>query len=83
MVLIVKASLFIFVGFAYQIVNGQTLATAWGIPPKIWNRWDGPHYLDIAQRGDQVSGAVNRVLLVFYPLYPRRFVPSRRYFATH
>lgn len=68
MVLIVKASLFIFVGFAYQIVNGQTLATAWAYL-EIWNRWDGPHYLDIAQRGYQASGA-DRVLLVFYPLYP-------------
>jgi Gpi18-like mannosyltransferase len=68
MVLIVKASLFIFVGLAYQIVNSQPLATAWAYL-EIWNRWDGPHYLDIAQRGYQASGA-DRVLLVFYPLYP-------------
>ena len=68
MVLIVKPLLFVFGGLAYQIVNSQPLATGWDYL-EIWNRWDGPHYLDIAGRGYQAVGE-ERLLLVFYPLYP-------------
>jgi hypothetical protein len=35
----------------------------------IWNRWDAPHYLDLAQYGYQSYGE-QRLFLVFYPLYP-------------
>ena len=65
MVLIVKVLLFIFGGVAYQIVNNQPLATTWAYL-EIWNRWDGPHYLDIAEHGYHTD----RLFLVFYPLYP-------------
>jgi Gpi18-like mannosyltransferase len=35
----------------------------------IWNRWDAPHYLDIARMG-YVSGGVEARWIVFFPLYP-------------
>jgi Dolichyl-phosphate-mannose-protein mannosyltransferase len=35
----------------------------------VWNRWDGPHYLDIARHGYRATGE-NGFMLVFYPLYP-------------
>ena len=36
-----------------------------------WNRWDGPHYLDIAQKG--YANCIEdgqHLFLVFFPLYP-------------
>jgi len=36
---------------------------------ELWNRWDAPHYLDIARDGYQVQGDP-RYFIVFYPLYP-------------
>ena len=68
MVLVIKAIVFIFGGLAYHIVNNQPLHSV-GEFFGIWNRWDGPHYLDIAEHGYQATGE-NRILLVFYPLYP-------------
>ncbi|HEX8150422.1 MAG TPA: hypothetical protein VF591_24780 [Pyrinomonadaceae bacterium] len=35
----------------------------------IWNRWDAPHYLDIARMG-YVSAGVEARWIVFFPLYP-------------
>lgn len=35
----------------------------------IWNRWDAPHYLDIARAG-YVSQGVESRWIVFFPLYP-------------
>ena len=38
---------------------------------ETWNRWDSPHYIDIAEKG--YSGAIENgqhLFLVFYPLYP-------------
>jgi 4-amino-4-deoxy-L-arabinose transferase-like glycosyltransferase len=35
----------------------------------LWNRWDAPHYLDIARAGYVAEGVEAR-WIVFYPLYP-------------
>lgn len=35
----------------------------------IWNRWDAPHYLDLARTGYVTKGVEAR-WIVFYPLYP-------------
>ena len=35
----------------------------------VWNRWDAPHYLFIAQHGYAPTGE-ERLFLVFFPLYP-------------
>ena len=35
----------------------------------IWNHWDAPHYLSLAEHGYQSTGQ-QRYLLVFFPLFP-------------
>jgi hypothetical protein len=35
----------------------------------IWNRWDAPHYLDIARMGYVAEGLESR-WIVYFPLYP-------------
>jgi hypothetical protein len=35
----------------------------------VWNRWDAPHYLFVAQHGYAPTGE-GRLFLVFFPLYP-------------
>ena len=69
MVFIVKALLLVFGGLAYQIVNHQPLVFSAGAYLEIWNRWDGPQYLNIVQHGYRSSGE-DRLRLVFYQLYP-------------
>lgn len=68
MVLIIKAAVLIFGGFSVQITSGERVRT---LPDllAIWNRWDGPQYLLIAQHGYGTAGA-QRLALVFFPLYP-------------
>lgn len=67
-ILAVKALLFLFASWAYQISNNQPFA---GLMQrlKIWDRWDAPHYLDLARNGYQAADE-ERFRLVFYPLYP-------------
>jgi len=36
---------------------------------ELWNRWDSPHYLDIAEKGYTDVGE-SRLFIVFFPLYP-------------
>lgn len=68
MVLTVKVLLLVFAAQAYQVLSNQPLKSfyAW---LEIWNRWDAPHYLDIARDGYVTTGVASR-WLVFYPLYP-------------
>src|SRR4051812_17071225 len=47
-VLGVKALVFIFAAQAYGIVKNERLEFPMGWL-SIWNRWDAPHYLDIAR----------------------------------
>ncbi len=35
----------------------------------VWNRWDAPHYLDLARHGYGGEGE-RRLFIVFFPLYP-------------
>lgn len=67
-ILTVKALLFLFASWAYQISSNQSFA---GLMArlKIWDRWDAPHYLDLARNGYQAADE-ERFRLVFYPLYP-------------
>ncbi len=34
-----------------------------------WNKWDGPHYIEIAKSG-YVNSGENRVFIAFFPFYP-------------
>lgn len=66
--LLVKVSLLGFGAIAYQILANQALP-GWYAGLEIWNRWDAPHYVNIAHHGYQAEGELRR-LLVFFPLFP-------------
>src|ERR1700737_1170858 len=68
MVLIVKAMVLIYGVLSFQITMGERVRTLTHLL-SIWNRWDGPQYLLIAQHGYGVAGD-QRLALVFFPLYP-------------
>lgn len=54
----------------YGVVSFAVLQNQWpGGSLELWNRWDAPHYLDIARQG-YVSTGVESRWIVFYPLYP-------------
>ena len=68
MVLVIKAMVLVFGALAFQIANGERVRTLTQLL-SIWNRWDGPQYLLIAQHGYAASGD-QRLALAFFPLYP-------------
>ncbi len=60
-----KALLVVYGAAAFTVLQNQ-----WpGGWLEIWNRWDAPHYLDIARQGYVSTGEESR-WIVFYPLYP-------------
>jgi hypothetical protein len=68
LVLAIKSLLLAFGAMAYAIIADKRVAgplAALG----LWNRWDAPHYLNIARNGYQATGE-DRFLIVFFPLYP-------------
>jgi hypothetical protein len=67
-VLAVKALILLFGAQAYTITTDRLLPSPRGWL-EIWNRWDAPHYLDLARAGYVAEGAESR-WIVFYPLYP-------------
>lgn len=68
MVLVVKAAVLIFGALAFQVSDDERVRTLTGLL-SIWNRWDGPQYLLIAQHGYAAAGD-QRLALAFFPLYP-------------
>jgi hypothetical protein len=68
MVLIIKGVVLVFGALAFQVNDGERVRTLAQLL-SIWNRWDGPQYLLIAQHGYAASGD-QRLALAFYPLYP-------------
>jgi Gpi18-like mannosyltransferase len=68
MILVIKAALLIFGAMALQVSNGERVRTFTQLL-SIWNRWDGPQYLLIAQHGYAATGD-QRLALAFFPLYP-------------
>lgn len=52
----------------YQIITDTALPTVHAALD-VWNLWDAPHYLDLAQYGYGLGGERGN-WLVFYPLYP-------------
>ena len=63
--LAIKA-LILFYGATAFTVLGDERPDGW---LAIWNRWDAPHYLDLARAG-YVSTGVESRWIVFYPFYP-------------
>ena len=68
MVLAIKALVLIFGAMAFQIGTGQRV-NGFKDLLAIWNRWDGPQYLLIAEHGYAPTGD-QRLALAFFPLYP-------------
>ncbi|MDT7778287.1 MAG: hypothetical protein QOC99_799 [Acidobacteriota bacterium] len=68
LVLCVKALVLLFGVQAYVVSKNERLGSFYDWL-SIWNRWDAPHYLDIARMG-YVSEGVEARWIVFYPLYP-------------
>jgi Gpi18-like mannosyltransferase len=68
LVLAVKALLFVYGVQAYVLWKNERFVSFYD-RLAIWNRWDAPHYLDIARMG-YVSQGVEARWIVFYPLYP-------------
>ncbi len=68
LVLAVKALVLLFGVQAYVVWKDERLGSSYNWLT-IWNRWDAPHYLDIARMG-YVSEGVEARWIVFYPLYP-------------
>ena len=68
--LLIKIGLLAFGVMAFVVVNDEKI-----VDPhralEIWNRWDAPHYLDLARYGYNADGPGDVPLfIVFYPLYP-------------
>jgi Gpi18-like mannosyltransferase len=68
MVLVIKAAVLIYGALSFQITNDERVRTLTQLF-SIWNRWDGPQYLLIAQHGYAATGD-QRLALAFFPLYP-------------
>jgi Dolichyl-phosphate-mannose-protein mannosyltransferase len=68
LVLAVKALLLLYGAQAFVVWKNERLGSFYDWLA-IWNRWDAPHYLDIARMG-YVSQGVEARWIVFYPLYP-------------
>jgi Gpi18-like mannosyltransferase len=68
MVLVIKAAVLIYGALSFEITNDERVRTLTQLF-SIWNRWDGPQYLLIAQHGYAATGD-QRLALAFFPLYP-------------
>jgi Mannosyltransferase (PIG-V) len=68
MVLLIKAAVLGFGLLSFEIVDNEAIGSFSHIL-SIWNRWDGPQYVLIAQHGYGAAGN-ERLALVFFPLYP-------------
>src|SRR5438552_18843975 len=68
MVLVIKAAVLVFGALSFQVTDNERVRTLIQLL-SIWNRWDGPQYLLIAQHGYAPTGN-QRLALAFFPLYP-------------
>ena len=68
LVLAVKALVLLYGAQSYAVWKNERPGSLYNWLA-IWNRWDAPHYLDIARMG-YVSEGVEARWIVFYPLYP-------------
>ncbi|MFL6333803.1 MAG: mannosyltransferase family protein [Pyrinomonadaceae bacterium] len=68
LVLAVKALLLLYGVQAFAVWKNERVGSLYDWLA-IWNRWDAPHYLDLARTG-YVSEGVESRWIVFYPLYP-------------
>lgn len=67
-IIAIKALVFFFGAQAYQLSANKRIGS-WHEWLEIWNRWDAPHYLEVAEFGYRMSGD-SKYRLVLFPLYP-------------
>ncbi|WP_181256685.1 mannosyltransferase family protein [Merismopedia glauca] len=67
-VLTIKFLVILWGGIVHQVFTRHRFANL-GDWLAIWNLWDAPRYLNLAEFGYQSSGE-NQVNIAFYPLYP-------------
>jgi hypothetical protein len=63
-ILAIKIFSFILAPLAWVVLKNQPADIIF-----LWNRWDAPHYVDIAENGYTAIGE-GRYFIVFMPLYP-------------
>ena len=63
--LLIRLALMVYAPLAVLFMHVNPPPEGW---LHIWNRWDGPHYLEIAARGYDPNG--DTALVAFFPLYP-------------
>ncbi len=68
-ILAIKVLIFVFGVQSHAVLTNSAITDAPRGWLEIWNRWDAPHYLQLAEQGYKATGE-DRLLLVFYPLYP-------------
>ena len=77
--LLVKVGVLLVGAVAYSVLNHGVISSLYDLLA-IWNRWDAPHYLDLATFGYRAYDPGNlpmfsklgdlALFIVFYPLYP-------------
>jgi hypothetical protein len=68
LVVAVKFILLVYGAQAFAVQRNERAGTLYDWL-SLWNRWDAPHYLDLARDGYVAEGLGAR-WIVFYPLYP-------------
>jgi Gpi18-like mannosyltransferase len=68
MILVIKLVVLVFGAVSFQIFQDRPIWAGGGWLG-VWNQWDTPHYLNLAQYGYQPSGEMHWSL-VFFPLLP-------------
>ncbi len=69
-VLAIKILILVLGTKSYRILENESVQGLHGWL-QIWNRWDAPHYLALAQFGYRSSpGALRQFSLAYFPLYP-------------
>ena len=68
MALAIKALVLLFGLASYEALANQRVRS-FDAFLAIWNRWDAPHYLDLARYGYQATGEIG-LFIVFFPLFP-------------
>ena len=69
MMLAIKVLIFVFGAQSHAVLTNSAIENVPRGWFEIWNRWDAPHYLQLAEQGYKAT-VEDRLLLVFYPLYP-------------
>jgi len=67
-ILAIKVLLWSYGWMSYHVLQPTFTIDRLAVSVELWNRWDAPHYLAIAQSGYPRTGDLT--LLAFFPLYP-------------